>query len=64
MASTAQLPLFYNGLEPLSSDTHANFKVRPQDSAPFLVGQHALFHRDAALWIATAPDAAPRHPSP
>ena len=42
MASTAQLPLFYNGLEPLSSDTHANYKVRPQDSAPFLVGQHAI----------------------
>ena len=42
MASAAQLPLFYNGLEPLSSDTHANYKVRPQDSAPFLVGQHAI----------------------
>lgn len=42
MASAAQLPLFYNGLEPLSSDTHANYKVRTQDSAPFLVGQHAI----------------------
>ena len=42
MASAAQLPLFYNGLEPLSSDTHAKYKVRPQDSAPFLVGQHAV----------------------
>jgi hypothetical protein len=42
MASAAQLPLFYNGLEPLSSETHANYKVRAQDSAPFLVGQHAI----------------------
>ncbi|MEG3163019.1 SapC family protein [Sphingomonas sp. PB2P19] len=42
MASAAQLPLFYNGLEPLSSETHANYKVRTQDSAPFLVGQHAI----------------------
>ena len=42
MASAPQLPLFYNGLEPLSSDTHADYKVRPQESAPFLVGQHAI----------------------
>jgi hypothetical protein len=40
--ASAPLPLFYNGLEPLSSDTHANWKVRQQDSAPFLVGQHAI----------------------
>ena len=38
----APLPLFYNGLEPLSSETHANWRVRQQDSAPFLVGQHAI----------------------
>ncbi len=42
MASAPQLPLFYNGLEPLSSETHANFRVRQLESAPFLVGQHAI----------------------
>jgi len=40
--ASAPLPLFYNGLEPLSSETHANWRIRPQDSAPFLVGQHAI----------------------
>ena len=38
----SQLPLFYNALEPLSSEAHANFKIRGQDSAPFLVNQHAI----------------------
>lgn len=42
MASAPQLPLFYNGLEPLSSETHATWKVRPATTAPFLVGQHAI----------------------
>lgn len=42
MASAAPLPLFYNGLEPLSSETHADWKVKPQDTAPFLIGQHAI----------------------
>lgn len=44
MASAPQqsLPLFYNGLEPLSSEVHAHHKVRMQDTAPFLVGQHAV----------------------
>lgn len=43
MASLApSLPLFYNGLEPLSSDTHRDWKLRQRDSAPFLVGQHAI----------------------
>ena len=37
-----QLPLFYQALEPLSSEAHANFKVRQSDSAQFLVGQHAI----------------------
>ena len=41
-APQASLPLFYNGLEPLSSEAHANFRIRPQDTAPFLVGQHAI----------------------
>ncbi len=43
MASAPQqLPLFYNGLEPLSSQAHADFRAKPQDKAPFLVGQHAI----------------------
>jgi hypothetical protein len=40
--ASAPLPLFYNGLEPLSSETHADWRIRQQDSAPFLVGQHAI----------------------
>ena len=40
--ASAPLPLFYNGLEPLSSETHATWRVKPQDTAPFLVGQHAI----------------------
>jgi|UniRef100_UPI0035CAA70D hypothetical protein len=43
MASAPQsLPLFYNALEPLSSETHAAFKMRQLDRAAFLVGQHAI----------------------
>lgn len=42
MASAPQLPLFYNGLEPLSSEIHAGYKVRPAETAPFLVNQHAV----------------------
>ena len=43
MASTApSLPIFYNGLEPLSSETHRGWRVRQRDAAPFLVGQHAV----------------------
>ena len=43
MASAPQaLPLFYNALEPLSSETHAAFKLRSMDSAPFLIHQHAI----------------------
>jgi hypothetical protein len=42
MASAPQLPLFYNGLEPLSSELHPNHRVRQQQTAPFLVGQHAI----------------------
>ncbi|HEX7655869.1 MAG TPA: SapC family protein [Sphingomonas sp.] len=37
-----QLPLFYNGLEPLSSQAHANYRARATDTAPFLVGAHAI----------------------
>ena len=42
MASAPQLPLFYKGLEPLSSETHANYKVQPSTVAPFLANQHAI----------------------
>lgn len=43
MASAPQgLPLFYNALEPLSSQEHADFKVRPVNAAPFLAAQHAV----------------------
>ena len=42
MASAPQLPLFYNGLEPLSSETHANYRIRPATVAPFLADQHAI----------------------
>ena len=42
MASAPQLPLFYNGLEPLSSEAHANYRIRPADAAPFLTQQHAV----------------------
>jgi len=43
MASEPQgLPLFYNNLEPLSSEAHAKFKLRPASGAKFLIHQHAI----------------------
>jgi hypothetical protein len=45
MASAPQtqgLPLFYNDLQPLSSDLHADYKIRRADSAPFMARQHAV----------------------
>jgi hypothetical protein len=36
------LPIFYGGLEPLSSAVHSGHKSRSSETAPFLVGQHAL----------------------
>ncbi|MDT8759957.1 SapC family protein [Sphingomonas psychrotolerans] len=44
MASAPQqsLPLFYNQLEPLSSQAHADFRIRVRDKAPFLAKQHAV----------------------
>jgi len=43
MASApAPLPLFYNGLEPLSSQMHGGWRMQARDKAPFLVGQHAI----------------------
>lgn len=37
-----QLPLFYNALEPLSSQAHAEFRARSRDKAPFLAKHHAV----------------------
>ena len=44
MASNPQsgLPLFYNALEALSSQQHADWKSRRVEGAPFLVGAHAV----------------------
>ena len=41
-APQPQLPLFYNGLEPLSSELHADYKVRTLNTAPFLAQHHAV----------------------
>ncbi|MES2056611.1 MAG: SapC family protein [Pseudomonadota bacterium] len=38
----SQLPLFYNALEPLSSEAHANYRARAMDSAPFLINHHTV----------------------
>jgi hypothetical protein len=36
------LPIFYGGLEPLSSQVHGDFRTRPSDAAPYLVTTHAV----------------------
>lgn len=36
------LPIFYGGLEPLSSSVHAGYRSRPSETAPFLVHNHAV----------------------
>ncbi|HEY0112699.1 MAG TPA: SapC family protein [Allosphingosinicella sp.] len=36
------LPIFYNGLEPLSSNVHGAYKIRTTDKAPFLSNHHAV----------------------
>ncbi|HEY0028442.1 MAG TPA: SapC family protein [Allosphingosinicella sp.] len=36
------LPIFYGGLEPLSSNVHSAFKTRPAERAPFLATTHAV----------------------
>lgn len=41
-APTANLPLFYNGVQPLSSQLHAGWKTLPLDLAPMLETQHAI----------------------
>lgn len=42
MASAPQLPLFYQDLQPLSSELHANYKMRQMPTAPWLADQHAV----------------------
>ncbi|PCD01820.1 multidrug transporter [Sphingomonas spermidinifaciens] len=41
-APQGQLPLFYNQLAALSSVDHAEFRVRPANTAPFLANHHAV----------------------
>lgn len=41
-AAPSNLPLFYNGLEPLSSSAHSSYKTRAAESAPFLAAAHAV----------------------
>jgi hypothetical protein len=36
------LPIFYGGLEPLSSNLHGAYRARNAPTAPFLVPQHAI----------------------
>src|SRR5215218_881913 len=36
------LPLFYNELQPLSSQLHGNWKARTIESAPFFAKAHAV----------------------
>ena len=36
------LPIFYGGLEPLSSSVHGNYRSRTSDRAPFLTRNHAV----------------------
>jgi hypothetical protein len=41
-APSQPLPIFYGGLEPLSSNLHPNYKTRQANEAPFLVKAHAI----------------------
>lgn len=41
-APQPQLPLFYQELQPLSSQEHGEFRMRGTDRIPFLVDQHAV----------------------
>jgi hypothetical protein len=36
------LPIFYGGLEPLSSQVHGDFRTRPSETAPYLAVTHAV----------------------
>jgi SapC len=39
---TSDLPMFYQGLVPLSSVDHASFKARPSERAPYFAQSHAV----------------------
>lgn len=41
-APNASLPLFYNGLQPVSRQLHADWKVGPTDVGPLLRNAHAI----------------------
>ena len=41
-APQANLPLFYQDLMPLNTRDHATWKARGAQSAPWLIGQHAI----------------------
>ena len=41
-APTANLPLFYNGVQPLSSQLHSTWKTRSLDLRPLMASQHAI----------------------
>ncbi|WP_068074180.1 SapC family protein [Novosphingobium lentum] len=41
-APQANLPMFYNDLMPLNSRDHANWKMQGSETAPWLVGFHAI----------------------
>lgn len=70
MASAPQsnLPLFFKDLMPLNSKDHANYRARPMNKAPWLVGQHAIpltvdefvsAQRDLPIVFSTGEDAVP-----
>jgi len=40
--NATNLPLFYNDLMPLNSQDHVTYKTRSTDTAPWLVGAHAV----------------------
>ena len=41
-APAAELPILFNDLTPLSSDEHRDWRLEPQDTAPFLSSTHAV----------------------
>ena len=41
-APQANLPLFYNDLTPLNTRDHATWRARGAETAPWLIGQHAV----------------------
>src|SRR5262245_18442582 len=41
-APNPSLPLFYKDLVPLNVQQHQDFRIRPAETAPFLVHEHAV----------------------